>query len=123
MGVPAPIGTWLGAAFGCNGFRHYDAFRGDRPDSTVVIFVSEDIVWRGFSIDRQEFRGRNCKAALDVRRLHDAVTIGWNLDHTVLAGGKPRTSSLSLCNQIKADLTRIRDKCSFAQIWRTTLAA
>jgi hypothetical protein len=112
--LPSFFGPWFGATLGCDGFRHFGVFEGERLVSVGAMFSRGDVAWGGFGATRRDCGGRGYQVATLLRRLRAASAMGCQIFHTEIAGITPDRVNRSLSNQLGLGFNRIYDKYTYA---------
>jgi GNAT superfamily N-acetyltransferase len=76
FGLPPPLGGWLAALVGREGWSCYVALAGDEPVAGGGLYVEGATAWLAFGATRPEHRGLGAQGAMLAARLRRAAELG-----------------------------------------------
>ena len=80
-GVPRMIGPWFSAGFHAEGFVHFGVYDDDELVAGAAMYVSNGLMWKGFSATLTSHRGRGLQKAISIELLHAARELGCHTAH------------------------------------------
>ena len=112
--MPRMFGAWFTAGFGDDNFHHFGVFDGDTLVAGAAMYVTEGLMWCGFSATLEEARGRGLQTAIVIERFYWARGLGARIAHVENESGSPGRPGVALHNMHKLGFHTLYQRRAYA---------